>query len=63
MRPVADLRFLSADQRARKRGGGLDVVSLDTQTAASIAEPAVLPNIGAALEDRAELRGRFDKGP
>ncbi|MEO7055329.1 MAG: ECF-type sigma factor [Caldimonas sp.] len=41
--------------RAQKRGGGLDITSLDTETAASIADPGVLSEIGAALDELAVL--------
>lgn len=40
---------------AQKRGGGLDITSLDTQTAETVAEPAVLSDIGSALDELAEL--------
>ena len=40
---------------AKKRGGGLDITSLYTQTAESIAEPEVLSDIGAALDELAEI--------
>ena len=40
---------------AQKRGGGLDITSLDTQTAESVAEPAMLSDIGAALDELAEV--------
>jgi len=40
---------------AQKRGGGLDITSLDTQTAESIAEPTLLSDIGAALDELAEV--------
>ena len=36
---------------AQKRGGGLDITSLDTQTPESIAEPAALGDLGAALDE------------
>ena len=40
---------------AQKRGGGLDITSLDTQVAGSCAEPAVLEGISAALDELALL--------
>ena len=40
---------------AQKRGGGLDITSLDTQTAEAVAEPALLSDIGAALDELAEV--------
>jgi RNA polymerase sigma factor (TIGR02999 family) len=40
---------------AQKRGGGLDITSLDTQTAETVAEPALLSDIGAALDELAEV--------
>jgi RNA polymerase sigma factor (TIGR02999 family) len=40
---------------AHKRGGGLDITSLDTQTAESVAEPAMLSDIGVALDELAEV--------
>lgn len=36
---------------AQKRGGGLDITSLDTQTPESIAEPTALGDLGAALDE------------
>jgi|KBSMisStandDraft_5_1062788.scaffolds.fasta_scaffold210370_2 RNA polymerase sigma factor (TIGR02999 family) len=49
---VIDRARASATQ---KRGGGLDITSLDTQTAEGIAEPAVLSEIGIALDELAEI--------
>jgi RNA polymerase sigma factor (TIGR02999 family) len=40
---------------AQKRGGGLDITSLDTRTAEEVAEPAVLSEIGNALDELAEI--------
>ncbi|MEO5845874.1 MAG: ECF-type sigma factor [Caldimonas sp.] len=40
---------------AQKRGGGLDITSIDTQIAENVAEPGVLSDIGAALDELAEL--------
>jgi len=40
---------------AQKRGGGLDITSLDTQTAEAVAEPELLSDIGAALDELAEV--------
>jgi len=40
---------------AQKRGGGLDITSLDTEVADSIAEPELLVDIGAALDELAVL--------
>jgi RNA polymerase sigma factor (TIGR02999 family) len=41
------------ERGAQKRGGGLHITSLDTQTAENCAEPEVLSEIGAALDDLA----------
>ena len=49
---VIDRARASATQ---KRGGGLDITSLDTQTAEGLAEPAVLSEIGNALDELAEI--------
>ena len=53
------MRALVIDQLrangAQKRGGGLDITSLDTETAQSIAEPGLVVEIGAALEELAVL--------
>ena len=49
---VIDRARASATQ---KRGGGLDITSLDTQTAEGVAEPAVLSEIGNALDELAEI--------
>jgi RNA polymerase sigma factor (TIGR02999 family) len=40
---------------AQKRGGGLDITSLDTETAESVAEPGLFADIGAALDELAAL--------
>jgi RNA polymerase sigma factor (TIGR02999 family) len=40
---------------AQKRGGGLDITSIDTQIAEHIAEPETLSKIGAALDELAVL--------
>lgn len=40
---------------AQKRGGGFDFTSIDTQAAENIAEPEMLSEIGAALDELAEL--------
>ena len=40
---------------AQKRGGGLDITSLDTQVAGSCAEPEVLEGISEALDELALL--------
>ncbi len=40
---------------AQKRGGGLDITSLDTQTAEAVAEPTLLSDIGAALDELAQV--------
>ena len=40
---------------AQKRGGDLDITSLDTETAESVAEPGLLSDIGAALDELAAL--------
>jgi RNA polymerase sigma factor (TIGR02999 family) len=39
---------------AQKRGGGLDITSLDTQTADVVTQPAVLSEIGDALDELAK---------
>jgi RNA polymerase sigma factor (TIGR02999 family) len=49
---VIDRARASATQ---KRGGGLDIIALDTQTAETVAEPAVLSGIGSALDELAEV--------
>jgi len=43
------------ERGAQKRGGGLDITSLDTQTAAAIAEPELLSEIGVALDELGTL--------
>jgi RNA polymerase sigma factor (TIGR02999 family) len=40
---------------AQKRGGGYDITSLDTQTAETVGEPAMLSDIGAALDELAQM--------
>ena len=40
---------------AQKRGGGLDITSLDTETSESVSDPGVLSEIGEALEELAKL--------
>lgn len=40
---------------AQKRGGNFDITSLDTEAAEKIAEPALLSDIGAALDELAEV--------
>ena len=40
---------------AQQRGGGLDITSIDTQIAEDIAEPETLSEIGAALDELAEV--------
>ena len=40
---------------AQKRGGGLDITSLDTETAENVADPGMLSEIGAALDELATL--------
>jgi RNA polymerase sigma factor (TIGR02999 family) len=40
---------------AQKRGGGLHFTSLDTETAESVADPGMLSEIGAALDELATL--------
>jgi RNA polymerase sigma factor (TIGR02999 family) len=39
------------ERGAQKRGGGLDITSLDTQTAEDCAEPDQLARIGSALDE------------
>ena len=39
------------ERGAQKRGGGLHITSLDTQTAAAMAEPELLCDIGIALDE------------
>lgn len=43
------------ERGAQKRGGDLHITSLDTQTAEDCAEPEVLSEIGAVLDDLAAL--------
>jgi RNA polymerase sigma factor (TIGR02999 family) len=43
------------ERNALKRGGGLDITSLDTQTAEDCAEPETLSQIGEALDELATL--------
>ncbi len=43
------------ERSALKRGGGLDITSLDTQTAEDCAEPETLSQIGEALDELATL--------
>jgi RNA polymerase sigma factor (TIGR02999 family) len=40
---------------AQKRGGGIDITSIDTHIAENLAEPELLSEIGAALDELAEL--------
>jgi DNA-directed RNA polymerase specialized sigma24 family protein len=49
---VIDRARASATQ---KRGGGLDIIALDAQTAEAVAEPAVFSEIGSALDELAEV--------
>jgi RNA polymerase sigma factor (TIGR02999 family) len=44
-----------------KRGGGVEITSLDTQTAENVAEPETLADIGAALDELAELEPELAK--
>ena len=53
MRTLAIDRF--RQRGAQKRGGGLDITSLDTQTAEDCADPQTLSQIGAALDELAIL--------
>jgi RNA polymerase sigma factor (TIGR02999 family) len=53
MRTLAIDRFRHGN--AQKRGGGLDITSLDTQTAEECADPQTLTQIGAALDELAVL--------
>ena len=43
------------ERQAQKRGGGLDITSLDTELAEQCAQPELLTDIDAALEDLAKL--------
>jgi RNA polymerase sigma factor (TIGR02999 family) len=43
------------ERNAQKRGGGLDITSLDTQTAEDCAEPETLSRIGDALDELAAV--------
>lgn len=43
------------ERNAQKRGGGLDIASLDTQTADEIEQPEFLQGIGDALDELAAL--------
>ena len=53
------MRTLAIDRArgraAQKRGGGFHITSLDTETAESIAEPTALEEVGAALDELAQL--------
>ncbi len=43
------------ERHALKRGGGLDIASLDTEIAEQCAQPELLPQIGDALDELAQL--------
>lgn len=43
------------ERQAQKRGGGLDITSLDTELAEQCSQPELLVDIGAALDDLAKL--------
>lgn len=43
------------ERQAQRRGGGLDITSLDTELAEQCAQPELLVDIGAALDDLAKL--------
>lgn len=43
------------ERQAQKRGGGLDITSLDTELAEQCAQPELLVDISAALDDLAKL--------
>lgn len=43
------------ERQAQKRGGGLDITSLDTEHADQCAQPELLSDIGDALDDLARL--------
>ena len=43
------------ERQAQKRGGGLDITSLDTELAEQCAQPELLVDIDAALDDLAQL--------
>lgn len=43
------------ERQAQKRGGGLDITSLDTETADQCAQPEMLSDIGEALDELALL--------
>lgn len=44
------------ERKAQKRGGGLDITSLDTQTADEVAAPEFLQDVGDALDELAALQ-------
>jgi len=43
------------ERQAQKRGGGLDITSLDTELAEQCAQPELLSDLDAALQDLAKL--------
>ena len=42
-------------RQAQKRGGGLDITSLDTQSAEQLLQPDALPGLSEAMDEMAEL--------
>jgi RNA polymerase sigma factor (sigma-70 family) len=42
-------------RQAQKRGGGLDITSLDTQSAEQLLQPEALPGLSEAMDEMAAL--------